>query len=84
MILGMLASLVRCCIIKLKIITRRKLGGDVPVPLMTICSEVATTCMRDDVIIVNICMVNSTWLVAVIERREATVLMSPTVLMSWR
>jgi predicted Kef-type K+ transport protein len=32
-ILGLLANLVRCCIIKLAIVTRRTFGGDVPIPL---------------------------------------------------
>jgi hypothetical protein len=67
MISGLLAGLIRCYIIKLKIIMRRTLEGDVPVPLLIICVEVATTCMRDDVFIVNIRVVNSTWPVAVIE-----------------
>jgi hypothetical protein len=44
-------------------------GGDVPVALVIIRTEIATTCMRDDVIMVNIHVVNSMWLEAVIERK---------------
>ena len=61
MILGLLASFVRCCIIKLDMIMGATFGGDVPIPLVIICTEIATACVRDDVIIVNICVLISMW-----------------------
>jgi hypothetical protein len=36
---------------------------------MIVCTEIATACMRDDVIIVNVRAVNSMWPVTVIERK---------------
>ena len=47
----------------------RTFVGHVPVPLVIVRTEIATTCMRDDVIIINIHVVNSMWLVVVIERK---------------
>jgi hypothetical protein len=42
---------------------------DIPVPLVIIHTEVATACRQDDVIIVNIWVPTSTWLVTVVERK---------------
>ena len=53
-ILGLLAGLIRRYIIKLNMIVGGTLRCDIPVPLVIIHTEEATTCMRDDVIIVNI------------------------------
>jgi hypothetical protein len=66
---GLLASLVRLCIIKLDMIVGGTFGCDIRAPLVIIHTEVATTCMRDDVIIVYIQVANSTWLVTVLERK---------------
>ena len=69
MILGLLAGLVRRCIIKLDMIVGGTFGCDIPVPLVIVHTEVATACMRDDVIIVNIRMASSTCPVTVEERK---------------
>ena len=72
MILCLLAGLIRCCLIKLDMIMRGMLRSEVSIPLVITCAEVTTMCMRDDVIIVNVCVVNSMWLVTVIERKASS------------
>ena len=47
-------------------------GGDVPIPLVIVCTEIATACMRDDVIIVNVHVVNSMWPITVVERKASS------------
>ena len=75
MIPGLLASLIRCCIIKLEMIVGGVFGSEVPIPLVIICTEIATACVRDDVIIVNICVLISMWRPKT-ERCDDAVLMS--------
>jgi hypothetical protein len=75
---SLLTGLIGCHAIKLEVIVRRTLKGEIPVPLVIAYAEIAAALMWDDVIIVNNHMVISMWPVAVIERerREAVVLMS--------
>jgi hypothetical protein len=53
-ILSLLAGLIRCHIIKLKMIVRRVLRSMVPVLLIVIRAKIIATNVRDDVIIVGI------------------------------
>jgi len=46
--------------------------GDVPIPLVIVCIEIGTMCMQDDVIIANVHVVNSMWLVTVVERKASS------------
>ena len=46
--------------------------GDVPIPLVIVCIEIGTMCMQDDFIIANIHVVNSMWLVTVVERKASS------------
>jgi len=65
---SVLAGFVRRCIIKLKVIVRRMFRGEIPISFIIACAEVIAACMRDDVIIVDIRVIISTRLVAVIEK----------------
>jgi hypothetical protein len=63
-ILGLLASLLRCCIIVLDMIVGECSGVIYPFPSI-VHTEVATVCMQDDVIIINIRVASSMWSVIV-------------------
>jgi hypothetical protein len=63
-ILGLLAGLVRCCIIVLDMIVGECSGVIYPFPSI-VHTEVATACMQDDVIIINIRVASSMWSVIV-------------------
>jgi hypothetical protein len=69
MIPGLLAGLYKVLHNQTRNDHRGMFGGDVPIPLMIVCTEMATACLRDDVIIVNVRAVNSMWPVMVIERK---------------
>jgi hypothetical protein len=65
MIPGLLAGLVRRCIFELDMIMGGTFGCGIPISLMIVHTKVATACMQDDVIIVNIRVASSTWPITV-------------------
>jgi hypothetical protein len=69
MVPSLLAGLVGCYVIELDMIMRGTFRSEVSVPLVITCAETTTTCMRDDVIIINVRVAISVWPVAVVERK---------------
>ena len=66
-ILNLLAHLIRRCVIKLKVILRRVLRSLIPILLVIVRVKVIAVRVRDDVIIIAICVATYIQLVTVIK-----------------